>query len=114
MAESCQVPWQVPWQVHPNGLVVILRLTPKGGRDEVGGVETLADGRCVLKARVRSAPTGGEANAALILLLARTLDVARSKVTLAAGDSARLKRVVIEGDGKALAARLEAIAGKRT
>ena len=75
----------------------------------MGGVETLADGRIVLKARVRAAPTDGQANAALIALLAKTLDVARSKVTLAAGDSARIKRIAIEGDGKALAARLETI-----
>jgi uncharacterized protein YggU (UPF0235/DUF167 family) len=69
----------------------------------------LADGRIVLKARVRAAPTGGEANAALILLVATTLDVARSKVTLAAGESARIKRIAIEGNGAALAARLETI-----
>jgi uncharacterized protein YggU (UPF0235/DUF167 family) len=89
---------------------VSVRLTPKGGRDEVGGIETLADGRCVLKARVRAAPTEGQANDALISLLAKTLDLARSKVTLAAGESARIKRVAIEGDGKALAAWLEKIA----
>ena len=103
-----------PWQVQADGLVVTLRLTPKGGRDEIGGVEILADGRAVVKARVRAAPTEGQANAALILLLARTLDVPRSKVTLAAGESARIKRIAIAGDGKALAARLGSIAGKRT
>jgi uncharacterized protein (TIGR00251 family) len=96
-----------PWLIVPAGLVVIVRLTPKGGRDEVGGIETLADGRMVLKARVRAAPTEGQANTALIALLAKTLDVARSKVTLAAGESARIKRIAIEGDGKLLAARLE-------
>jgi uncharacterized protein (TIGR00251 family) len=98
-----------PWLVTAGGLVVSVRLTPKGGRDEVGRIDTLADGRCVLKARVRAAPTEGQANAALIQLLAKTLDVARSKVTLAAGESARIKRIAIEGDGKALAARLEQI-----
>lgn len=101
-----------PWQPGPDGLIVSIRLTPKGGRDEMGGIETLADGRCILKARVRAAPTGGEANDALIALIAKTLDVARSKVTLAAGETARIKRISIEGDGKALAARLEAIANR--
>jgi uncharacterized protein len=99
-----------PWRITSDGLVVSVRLTPKGGRDQVGGVETLADGRSVLKARVRAAPTGGEANAALISLFAKALDLARSKVTLAAGESARIKRIAIEGDGKSLAARLETIA----
>jgi uncharacterized protein (TIGR00251 family) len=96
-----------PWLIVPAGLVVTVRLTPKGGRDEVGGIQTLADGHVVLKARVRAAPIEGQANAALIALIAKTLDVARSKVTLAAGESARIKRIAIEGDGKALAARLE-------
>lgn len=96
-----------PWLIVPAGLVVTVRLTPKGGRDEVGGIQTLADGHVVLKARVRAAPTEGQANSALIALLAKTLDVARSKVTLAAGESARIKRIAIEGDGKALAAQLE-------
>lgn len=75
----------------------------------MGGIEALADGRVILKARVRAAPTGGEANDALISLLAKVLDVARSKVTLAAGESARIKRVAIQGNGKALADRLETI-----
>jgi uncharacterized protein (TIGR00251 family) len=96
-----------PWQVGPGGLVVSVRLTPKGGRDQVGGVDTLADGRVVLKARVRAAPVEGQANTALIGLLAKMLDVPRSKVTLVAGDISRIKRIEIAGNGAALAARLE-------
>ena len=98
---------QPPWQIGPGGLVVSVRLTPKGGRDQVGGIETLADGRVVLKARVRAAPTEGQANAALIGLLAKVLDVPRSRVTLIAGDISRIKRIEIAGNGAALAARLE-------
>jgi uncharacterized protein YggU (UPF0235/DUF167 family) len=96
-----------PWSVTPSGLSVAIRLTPKGGRDALDGIETLSDGRAVLKARVRAAPTDGAANAALIALLAKTLDVPRRKMTLAAGDISRIKRIEIEGDGAALAARLE-------
>ena len=96
-----------PWRVAAGGLVVSVRLTPKGGRDAVGGIETLADGRCVLKARVRAAPTEGQANAALIALLAKALDVPRSRVTFPAGEISRIKRIEIAGDGAALAARLE-------
>ena len=73
----------------------------------MGGVETLSDGRAVLKARVRAAPTEGQANAALIGLLAKVLDVPRSRVTLIAGDISRIKRIEIAGNGAALAARLE-------
>jgi uncharacterized protein YggU (UPF0235/DUF167 family) len=101
---------QRPWSVTASGLSVTVRLTPKGGRDALDGIETRADGRPVLKARVRAAPTDGEANAALLSLLAKTLDVPRRTVTLAAGDTARIKRIAIEGDGAALAARLERLA----
>jgi uncharacterized protein YggU (UPF0235/DUF167 family) len=94
----------------PGGLSVNVRLTPKGGRDAIDGIERLADGRAVLKARVRAAPSEGNANTALIRLIARALNVAPRQVTLAAGASARIKRLTIAGDGTALAAALEKIA----
>ena len=62
-----------PWRRTKEGVVVSCRLTPKGGRDAIDGVAELADGSSVLKARVRSAPQGGEANQALCALLAERL-----------------------------------------
>jgi uncharacterized protein YggU (UPF0235/DUF167 family) len=61
----------------------------------------------VLAARVRAAPSDGAANAALLALLARTLRVPKSAVTLVAGGSARLKRVHVRGDAAALAAAID-------
>jgi uncharacterized protein (TIGR00251 family) len=90
--------------VDAAGITVSVRLTPKGGRDAIDGIERLADGREVLKARVRAAPSEGEANAALIALLAKALKVAPRQVRLAAGATGRLKRVRIEGDARTLAA----------
>jgi len=101
-----------PWSATANGLAIAVRLTPKGGRDAIDGIETLSDGRSVLKVRVRAAPSEGEANAALIRLLAKTLDVPPRALNLAAGATSRIKRVVIEGDGLALAAKLEMLVGK--
>ena len=98
-----------PWAVTADGITLTVRLTPKGGRDAVDGVEQLADGRSVLKARVRAPASAGEANAALIKLLARTLGVAGRDVSLVAGATARLKRVKVAGPGAALAATLEKI-----
>lgn len=91
------------WSVTPDGLAIAIRLTPRGGRDSLDGVETLADGRQVLKARVRAAPSDGEANAALIALLAKELGIPRSQLSLTAGASARLKRVVVHSAGSAIA-----------
>jgi len=100
-----------PWTVVAGGVVVVVRLTPKGGRDAIDGVEQLADGKYVLKARVRAAASDGEANDALMRLIADELDVGFRRVSLVAGATARIKRLMIEGDGKALAAALERIAG---
>jgi hypothetical protein len=69
-----------------------VRLTPKGGRDAIDGVEHLADGRSALKVRVRAAPSDGEANAALVRVIAKALRVPARQVSLVAGASARIKR----------------------
>jgi uncharacterized protein (TIGR00251 family) len=96
-----------PWALTAGGVVVAVRLTPKGGRDAIDGIETLADGRAVLKARVRAAPTEGEANVSLIRLIAKALGVPPRDIVLAAGATARLKRLMISGDGPTLIATLE-------
>lgn len=95
--------------MEAGGLTLAVRLTPKGGRDAIDGVETLADGRSVLKARVRAAPSDGEANEALLRLIAKALGVPPRAVTLAAGATSRIKRLAIVGDGPTLAAALEKI-----
>jgi len=41
-----------PWRYSTQGISVSLRVTPRGGRDEFDGVETLANGRAVVKVRV--------------------------------------------------------------
>jgi uncharacterized protein YggU (UPF0235/DUF167 family) len=101
------MPAACPWRIEPDGLTLVVRLTPKGGRDAIDGVERLADGTVVLKARVRAAAHEGAANAALRALVADVLGIARSRVDLVAGANARLKRLRIEGDGAKLAAALE-------
>ena len=87
--------------------MVTVRLTPKGGRDALDGIEHLADGRAVMKARVRVAPSEGAANAALVRLIADALDVAARNVSVVAGATARIKRVKITGDARTLAAALD-------
>jgi uncharacterized protein (TIGR00251 family) len=96
-----------PWSTVQGGVALAVRLTPKGGRDSIDGAEDLADGRSVLKARVRAAPSEGEANDALCRLLAKALGVARRDVVLVAGATSRIKRLMISGDGPALIAKLE-------
>ena len=71
---------QEPWTAAADGIFVDVRLTPRGGRDAIEGIESRADGRAVLKARVRAAPFEGEATDALCRLLARALDIPRRDV----------------------------------
>jgi uncharacterized protein (TIGR00251 family) len=100
-----------PWTAGRDGINVAVRVTPRGGRDAIDGIETLADGRAILKIRVRAAPSDGEANSALIRYLAKCVGVAPSRIRVAAGTTARIKRLEISGEPAALAATLEKIAG---
>ena len=102
-----------PWTSTSDGLLLTVRLTPKGGRDALDGIAQLADGRAVLKARVRAAASEGEANSALVQLIARTLTVPPTSVSLIAGETARIKRLKIAGNAGALATNLERLAGVR-
>ncbi|HEY0224103.1 MAG TPA: DUF167 family protein [Pseudolabrys sp.] len=99
-----------PWAAIAGGVALTVRLTPKGGRDAIDGIEALADGRTVLKARVRAAPSEGEANDALCRLIAKTMGVPLRDVALIAGATGRIKRLTIAGNAPALIAALEKIA----
>jgi len=94
------------WTPLPDGVLIDVRLTPRGGRDAIEEMARRADGRVILKARVRAAPSEGEANAALCRLLADAVGVAPRQATLASGATAREKRVRISGDAARLAAAL--------
>lgn len=53
-------------------------------------------GRPVLKLRVSAAAAEGAANAAVVVLLARTLRLPKSAVRIAGGETARVKRLEID------------------
>jgi uncharacterized protein (TIGR00251 family) len=98
------------WVATPDGVVITVRLTPKGGRDAIDGIETLSDGSRMLKVRVRAIPSEGEANAALGRVLAKTLSVPPRDIEIISGHTSRIKRVKISGDAVALTLALEKIA----
>ncbi len=98
-----------PWTAAAGGVVIDVRLTPRGGRDAVEGIERRADGRAVLKVRVRAAPSEGEANAALCHTIAKALGIAPRQVTLAGGAASRLKRVRVAGDPAMLVGALRVL-----
>jgi uncharacterized protein YggU (UPF0235/DUF167 family) len=88
---------------HDNGmssqppLRLVVRLTPRGGRDAVDGWARDEDGRPYLKARVAAPPLEGAANSALENLIAKALKRPRGAVRIVGGDHARLKQLEIAG-----------------
>ena len=86
-----------PWRLVKDGLVVSVRLTPKASRDAVRGLEATADG-LRLAITVRAVPGKGEANAALLVALAKWLGVPKTQLSLASGGKSRSKSVVVAGD----------------
>lgn len=72
--------------------VLTLRVTPRSSRTEVNGV---IDG--ALRVHVAAPPVNGAANEALLKFLAKRLRVPRCRITVASGESSRLKRVRVAG-----------------
>jgi uncharacterized protein (TIGR00251 family) len=75
-----------------GGALLPVQAQPKAGRDAVVGVHA---GR--LKVAVTQAPEKGKANAALVKLLAKSLGVSKSRVTLTAGETSSQKTFHVTG-----------------
>ena len=98
-----------PWRYSPGGISVSLRVTLRGGRDDIDGIETLANGRSVVKVRVRAIAEGGEANRAVTELLAKSLGVSKASVRLLSGATSRIKQIAVDGDPKKLGEALRVL-----
>ena len=100
-----------PWKLSGDHIRLAVRLTPNGGRDAVDGIEPDGEGGMLLKARVTAVPEKGKANRALIALVAKSLGIAKSSVSLASGDMSRKKILRIDGDPEDLINKLETLSG---
>src|SRR5712675_185398 len=100
-----------PWRYSTQGISVALRVTPRGGRDDIDGLETLANGRTVVKIRVRAIAEGGEANRAVIEVLAKALGVPKGKIRVLSGTTSRLKQMAVDGDPARLGEALRKVMG---
>lgn len=99
-----------PWRFSTTGVSLSLRVTPRGGRDGIDGIETLSNGKSVLKVRVRAIADGGEANRAVTELLAKELGVPKKSVRLVSGATSRIKQLAVEGDPARLGEALRRLA----
>lgn len=69
-----------------------IKLLPRSSRSEIIGIENN-----ILKVKVTSPPVDGEANKALIQLLAKSLGISKGRVEIVAGKSSKLKTIRIYG-----------------
>lgn len=88
-----------------------VRLTPRSQCDGLEGVARLADSRLVAKARVRAPAEDGKANDALLKLIAECVGLPVSRITLAAGPAARVKKIYCHGEATSIARALEKALG---
>ena len=95
-----------PWRVTEDGVLLAVRLTPRASRDGVDGIAADADGKPILKIRLTAPPVDGEANAALIAFLAKTLSLKKADIAIRSGQTSRTKMVMLSGDSANLTAKL--------
>jgi uncharacterized protein len=96
---------------RPDGVRLVVKVTPRAAKAVVKGVEVDARGQAHLAVRLTEAPDGGKANAALIKFLAKRWRLPPSTLRLVSGASTRRKVLHVHGPADPLIDRLEAIDG---
>ncbi len=91
----------LPVRTTAVGIAFDVLVSPRASRPRLGPVHGDR-----LKLAVTAPPVDGEANAAVIEVVARALGVARAAVTITAGTASRRKTVAVRGDAAALTAAL--------
>jgi uncharacterized protein len=95
-----------------DGALVFVRASPGAAKDEIAGQWQGAGDEPRLAVKVAAPPDKGKANAAIIKLLAKALGVAKSTLSVSAGETARLKTVTIIGDPAVLEPALRRLIDK--
>lgn len=107
MRTSPTEPESLPARAAAGGIILTLRVTPKASANAVAGVEARSEG-LVLKVSVRAVPDKGEANDAVVAVLAKWLSLPKASLKVVAGGKSRSKQVFLAGEPQALMARLAA------
>ena len=78
-----------------KGVLLPVRAVPRASKNEIQGVHGDA-----LKVRLQAPPVEGKANQALVRFLSDVLDISRSQISVASGETGRNKTVLITGLSK--------------
>jgi uncharacterized protein len=82
----------IPIRDTPSGATFCVKVHPRARKNAITG--EVGD---ALKVALTAPPVEGRANEACIAFLAEVLNVARSSVTIAAGESSRNKVILVSG-----------------
>jgi uncharacterized protein len=99
----------LPYALGDDETTLRVRVTPRAGRSGAGGLYRDAEGRPALVIRVTAAPEKGKANKAVIATLAKSLKLAKSRLTITAGLADRNKTIAIAGDPAEIEAALRGL-----
>lgn len=106
-------PARPAWRERDDGISLDLRVTPGARQAGIRGVQDVGDGREALAVAVRAKAREGEANKAVIALIAGALGIAPARISLMTGARARLKSLHLEGDPQTLAQSLATLLAER-
>ena len=81
--------WLLPTS---DGSLLTVKATPRAKRSEIVGPDEQW-----LRVRLQAPPVDGKANSELIRLFADRLGIAKRDVSIVTGDTARLKRIRLQG-----------------
>ena len=96
-----------PFSPVAGGIRIRVHARPGAKRDAIEGLKPEADGGVALKVAVRAKAEAGQANAAIVKLLAGTWKLPRADFTLLVGATDRRKLFHLAGEPGALLAKLE-------
>lgn len=99
------------WKAFDNHIRLAVRLMPNGGHNAIDGLESDGEDGTLMKVRVTTVPEKGKANKALIALVAKSLGIPKSTVSIASGDTSQKKILRIDGDPEDLIKKLETLFG---
>ncbi|MDF3075031.1 MAG: hypothetical protein K0S54_2698 [Alphaproteobacteria bacterium] len=83
-----------------------VRVSPRSSRQGIEGLIRDENGAKFLKVAVNAPPEDGKANKEVLALLASTIGIAKSRLSLVSGETARKKVLRLEAVDAALLARL--------
>ena len=83
-----------------------VRVSPRASRQAIEGVIRDADGAKMLKIAVNAPPDDGKANQAVLALLAKTIGIAKTRLTLVSGATGRKEIIRLDAVDAALLTRL--------